>query len=77
MDTFSRSLLIADQILTHSPYKKFRKDRYSSYDTGKGKDFEEGKLLLEDLRNYALANGEPRMISGKQEWLENLINQYI
>ncbi len=77
MDTFSRSLLIADQVLTHSPYKKFRKERYSSYDTGKGKDFEEGKLILEDLRNYALANGEPRMISGKQEWLENLINQYI
>ena len=77
MDTFSRSLLIADQILTHSPYKKFRKERYASFDTGKGKDFEEGKLILEDLRNYALANGEPRMISGKQEWLENLINQYI
>jgi xylose isomerase len=77
MDTFARGLIIADQILTHSPYKKFRKERYASFDSGKGRDFEEGKLELEDLRSFALTNGEPRQISGKQEWLENIINQYI
>jgi xylose isomerase len=77
MDVFARSLIIADQILTKSPYKKFRKDRYASFDSGKGAEFEEGKLKLEDLRNFALTHGEPRQISGKQEWLENLINQYI
>jgi xylose isomerase len=77
MDVFARSLIIADQILTKSPYKKFRKERYASFDSGKGAEFENGKLRLEDLRNFALANGEPRQISGKQEWLENIINQYI
>jgi xylose isomerase len=77
MDTFARSLIIADQILTKSPYKKFRKDRYASFDSGKGKDFEEGLLTLEDLRQIAHTLGEPRQISGKQEWLENIINQYI
>ena len=77
MDVFARSLIIADQILTKSPYKKFRKDRYASFDSGKGAEFENGKLRLEDLRNFALSNGEPRQISGKQEWLENIINQYI
>jgi len=77
MDTFAHGLIIADQILTHSPYKKFRKERYASFDSGKGKDFEEGKLGLEDLRTLALANGEPKQTSGKQEWLENIINQYI
>jgi xylose isomerase len=77
MDTFARSLMIADQILTKSPYKKFRKERYASYDSGEGKNFEEGKLTLEDLRNIAHATGEPKQISGKQEWLENIINQYI
>jgi len=77
MDVFARSLIIADQILTKSPYKKFRKERYASFDSGKGAEFENGKLRLEDLRNYALANGEPRQISGKQEWLENIINQFI
>jgi xylose isomerase len=77
MDVFARSLIIADQILTKSPYKKFRKERYASFDSGKGAEFENGNLQLEDLRNFALTNGEPRQISGKQEWLENIINQYI
>ena len=40
-------------------------------------EFEQGKLSLEDLRLIAVNQGEPRQISGKQEWLENLINQYI
>jgi len=77
MDAFARALLIADKVLRLSPYKKFRKDRYASFDSGKGKEFEEGKLKLEDLREFALANGEPKIISGKQEWLEIIINQYI
>ncbi|GAA4317123.1 xylose isomerase [Compostibacter hankyongensis] len=77
MDAFARGLIIADRILQHSPYKKFRTERYRSFDSGKGKDFEAGKLSLEDLRDVALGNGEPVRTSGKQEWLENLINQYI
>jgi xylose isomerase len=77
MDAFARSLIIADAVLQQSPYRKFRKDRYASFDSGAGKDFESGKLTLEDLRSFTLKNGEPRQISGKQEWLENLINQYI
>ncbi|MBX3253437.1 MAG: xylose isomerase [Chitinophagaceae bacterium] len=77
MDAFARALVIADNILQKSPYKKFRRERYASFDTGKGQEFETGKLKLEDLRNYAADNGEPRQLSGKQEWLENIINQYI
>lgn len=77
MDAFARALVIADNILQKSPYKKFRNDRYASFDSGKGKDFETGKLTLEDLRNFAAENGEPKQTSGKQEWLENIINQYI
>ena len=77
MDAFARSVIIAENVLNKSPYRKFRKDRYASFDKGKGKEFEDGKLTLEDLRNYAIANGEPKQASGKQEWLENLVNQYI
>ena len=77
MDAFARAMVVADKIITESPYKEFRKNRYASFDGGKGKQFEEGKLTLEDLRAYALAEGEPKQISGKQEWLENIINQYI
>ena len=77
MDVFARALLTADAILQQSEYKKIRADRYASYDTGKGKDFEQGKLSLEDLRDIAIAAGEPATISGKQEFIENLINRYI
>ena len=77
MDAFARALIIADTILQKSEYKKFRKERYSSFDSGKGKEFEQGKLSLEDLKKYAIENGEPETRSGRQEWLENIINQYI
>lgn len=77
MDAFARAAIIGDKILRESPYKKFRTDRYASFDNGQGKAFEEGKLQLEDLRSFALANGEPKQTSGRQEWLENIINQYI
>ncbi|HMH34984.1 MAG TPA: xylose isomerase [Puia sp.] len=77
MDSFARAVIVADNILRKSPYKKFRKDRYASFDGGKGKDFEDGKLTLDNLRDFALSNGEPKQISGKQEWMENLVNQFI
>jgi xylose isomerase len=77
IDTFARALVVADNVLQKTDYKKIRKDRYASFDSGKGKEFEEGKLSLEDLRAYAIENGEPAVVSGKQEYLENLINKYI
>lgn len=77
MDTFARALVVADNILTSSDYKKMRAQRYSSFDSGKGAEYEAGKLTLENLRDLALANGEPKQISGKQELYEQLINMYI
>ncbi len=77
VDAFARALLIADDILKNSPYKKLRKQRYDSFNKGKGKEFEMGKLKLTDLAKIAAKNGEPDQISGKQELFENIINQYI
>jgi xylose isomerase len=77
MDSFARALLTADSILNKSDFKKIRKERYATFDGGKGKEFEEGKLSLEDLRTYAIENGEPAVKSGKQEYLENMINRFI
>jgi xylose isomerase len=77
MDSFARALIVADDILQHSDYKKIRNNRYASFDNGKGKDFENGKLSLEDLRAYAIEKGEPAITSGKQELLENIINRFI
>jgi xylose isomerase len=77
IDTFARALITADSILQKSEYTKIRSTRYASFDAGKGKDFEQGKLSLEDLRAYALENGEPKAVSGQQELIENIINRYI
>ncbi|CAN5511170.1 xylose isomerase [soil metagenome] len=77
LDSFARALVIADNILTKSDYKKVRTDRYASFDSGTGKAFEEGNISLTDLRDYAVNNGDPATISGRQEYLENVINRYI
>lgn len=77
MDVFARSLVIANKILTESGYSEMRKKRYASFDSGKGAEYEAGKLKLEDLRTIAAEVGEPAQISGKQELIEQLINWYI
>jgi xylose isomerase len=76
-DVFARALLIADKIISDSPYEALRQKRYSSFDQGHGKDFEQGKLNLTDLYDLAKTNGEIQLKSGKQELFENIINQYI
>ena len=77
MDAFARALITAEAILTSSPYRKLRADRYASFDSGNGLEFTLGKLSLKDLATFADKNGEPTMKSGKQELFENIINQYI
>jgi xylose isomerase len=77
MDTFARALVTADAILQKSAYQQFRAERYASFDSGAGAAFAKGGLTLEDLRQIAHASGEPTPRSGKQEWLESIINQYI
>ncbi len=77
MDTFARALIVADRVLNESDYLKLRKERYSSFDSGAGSDFENGKLSLDDLRKIAEKTGEPEKKSGKQELFESLINLFI
>ncbi|HZD52385.1 MAG TPA: xylose isomerase, partial [Woeseiaceae bacterium] len=77
MDTFARGLVIAHELLETSPLPEFRRQRYASFDEGRGRDFEAGKTTLADLRAWAVENGEPAQKSGKQEWLETVVNDYI
>ena len=76
MDAMARALENAARILTESPYKKMLAERYASFDSGMGKDFEDGKLTLEDVVSYAKTKGEPKQTSGKQELYEAIINMY-
>ncbi len=77
VDTFARALVIADKILTQSPYRKWRAERYASFDSGKGAEFAAGKMTLKKLAALGAKLGEPKQISGKQELYEAMINQYI
>jgi xylose isomerase len=77
MDTFARALEAAESILSTSPYRALRKERYASFDAGDGAAFEKGSLTLENLREIAIKNGEITPKSGKQEYYEMLINKYI
>src|SRR5882757_656777 len=77
VDTFARALVVADAVLSKSDYKKIRAERYASFDSGKGSAFEKGGVSLEGLRDLAVAGGEPKVISGRQEYLENIINRFI
>ena len=76
MDAMARALESAAALLAESPYKKMLAERYASFDSGKGKEFENGKLTLEQVVAYAKANGEPAQTSGKQELYEAIVNMY-
>ncbi len=77
MDAFARALLAAEAILKESDYKKIRKNRYASFDKGNGKKFEQGKLSLNQLSKIAHNQGEIPQVSGKQELLECIVNNYL
>lgn len=77
MDVFARALIIANKLLHSTDYLKLRAERYASFDSANGRDFEFGKLTLEDLYGIAREVGEPAQISGKQEMFEQMINWFI
>ena len=77
MDAMARALESAAAILEESPLPQMKKDRYASFDAGMGKDFEDGKLTLEQVYEYGKKVGEPKQTSGKQELYEAILNMYV
>ncbi|MDE6581640.1 MAG: xylose isomerase, partial [Duncaniella sp.] len=76
MDAMARALESAAALLEESPYKEMLRKRYESFDGGKGKEFEEGKLTLEDVYAYGKQVDEPKQTSGKQELYEAIVAMY-
>jgi len=72
----ARALENAAKLLQESPYTKMKKERYASFDSGIGKDFEDGKLTFEQVYEYGKKNGEPKKTSGKQELYEAIVAMY-
>jgi xylose isomerase len=77
MDAFARGLKIAAAIRKDGRLSEFVKDRYTSWNTGIGAKVEDGKVGLKELEAYTLKKGDPVNTSGRQEFLENLINEFI
>ncbi|MBR1682130.1 MAG: xylose isomerase [Bacteroidaceae bacterium] len=76
MDAMARALLNAAAILEQSELPKMKAERYASFDKGIGKDFEYGKLTLEQLYEYGKKVEEPKQTSGKQEKYEAIVALY-
>jgi len=78
MDAFARGLKIAAAIRADGRLKDFVDERYSSWDSGIGAKIEAGSSSFKDLEKYILKKGKiAKNASGRQEYLENLINEYI
>ena len=76
MDAMAHALLSAADIIEKSPLPAMLKERYASFDKGKGKKFEKGKMTLEEAYEYGKKVGEPKQTSGKQELYEAIVNMY-
>jgi len=76
MDAMARGLESAAALLEESPICKMVAERYSSFDSGLGKKFEDGELTFEDVYEYGKTVGEPKQTSGKQELYEAIVNMY-
>ena len=78
MDAYAAAFKIGRRILAEGKFEKFVADRYSSFDTGYGRDIEQKKIGFKELEQLVLTKlGEPKLKSGRQEYLENLVNTYI
>lgn len=77
MDTFAWGLRVAAKLLEDRVFLDFIDKKYESWKTELGKSIEEGRIGFEDLEKYALENGITPNISGRQELLESILNQYI
>jgi len=77
MDAFARGLQVAARMLEDGVLEDALRRRYASYDEGLGRRIEQGRADFRELEAYVLKHGEPRAVSGKQELLENIVNQYL
>lgn len=77
MDAFARGLKIAEKMIKDKRIEKIVQARYKGWDGPLGKQIESGKATFESLDAYTRKHGEPEVQSGKQELLENILNEYL
>ncbi len=77
MDAFAQGFKIANKIAKDGILEDFIKERYASFAKGIGKEIVQGTIGFEELEAYALENNKINNVSGRQELLESILNQYI
>ncbi len=77
MDSFARGLIVADRMNQDKALASFVSERYASWDSTLGKDILAGKATSESLEKWVLEKGETTPKSGRQEFLEILISDYL
>ncbi len=77
MDAFALGLRNAYKIIEDGRIDEFVKKRYSSYKSGMGAKIVNGETDLNELSEYALSLNEVKPESGRQEYLESVINSII
>ena len=78
MDAFALGLRIADKMITDGRIDQFVVQRYASYQSGIGKKIVDGTATMAELEAYALQMGDVTTnISGKQEYLESVMNSLM
>ncbi|MEI8339912.1 MAG: hypothetical protein WCH43_00050 [Verrucomicrobiota bacterium] len=77
MDVFARGLIVADKLMEEKAISSFVEERYSSWNSPVGQEIMSEKATLCSLEKWVLENGEPTLQRGRQEMLENILNDYI
>lgn len=77
MDAFARGLKNAAKMIRSRKFEKAVQKRYAGWDTAFGKKVARGQLGFAELEAYTIKNGEPKLQSGRQELLENILNEYL
>jgi xylose isomerase len=77
MDAFARGCMIAQKIITDGFFDNFIKERYSSYQSDLGAQIMSGNFSFSDADKWIEENSLPQPKSGRQEMLENILNEYL
>jgi xylose isomerase len=78
MDTYALAFKLARKIRSDGRLDQFVTDRYASFDENYGRDIEKRKVGFKELEKLVLKKlGEPKLKSGRQEYLENLLNSFL
>jgi xylose isomerase len=77
MDSFAKGLKVAAKLIEDQVFEKIIAERYQSFTEGIGKEIVEGKANFHTLEAYALKNSQIKNVSGRQEQIKALLNQYL